>query len=142
MYSTHYQQKSVVAEIYKYMTSVSKNVYIDKSNDIVYKYNSTCHSTIKMKPIDVKSNTYIDSSKEINGKNPKLKVGDNVRLSKYKSVFAKGYTPNLSKEVFVIKKVKNTVPQTYVINDLNREEIIGTCYEKELQKNKSKTIQN
>ena len=82
------------------MTSVSKNVYIDKSNDIVYKYNSTCHSTIKMKPIDVKSNTYIDSSKEINGKNPKLKVGDNVRLSKYKSVFAKGYTRNWSEEVF------------------------------------------
>ena len=138
MYSTHYQQKSVVAEIYKYMTSVSKNVYIDKSNDIVYKYNSTCHSTIKMKPIDVKSNIYIDSSKEINGKNPKLKVGDNVRLSKYKSVFAKGYTRNWSEEVFVIKKVKNTVPWTYVINDLNGEEIIGTFYEKKLQKKKFK----
>ena len=142
MYSTHYQQKSVVAEIYKYMTSVSKNLDIDKSNDVVYKYNSTCHSTIKMKPIDVKSNTYIDSSKEINGKNPKLKVGDNVKLSKYKSVFAKGYTRNWSEEVFVIKKVKNTVPWTYVINDLNGEEIIGTFYAKELQKKNSKNIQN
>ena len=91
------------------MTSVSKNAYIDKTNDIVYKYNNACHSTIKMKPIDVKSNTYIDS-REINDKSPKFKIGDNVSLSKYKSVFAKGYTPNLFKEFFVIKKVKNTVP--------------------------------
>ena len=91
------------------MTSVSKNAYIDKTNDIVYKYNNACHSTIKMKPIDVKSNTYIDS-REINDKSPKFKIGDNVSLSKYKSVFAKGYTLNLSKEFFVIKKVKNTVP--------------------------------
>ena len=76
----------------------------------------------------------IDSGKEVNDKDPKFKVGDHVRISKYKNIFAKGYTPNWSEEVFVIKKVKNTVPWTYVINDLNGEEIIGTFYEKELQK--------
>ena len=76
-----------------------------------------------MKPTDVKSNTYIDSSKEINNKDPKFKIGDIVRISKYKNILAKGYTPNWS-EVFVSKKVKNTVEWTYVINDLNREEIL------------------
>ena len=83
-----------------------------------------------MKPIDIKSNTYIDSSKESNNKNPKLKIGDVVGISKYKNVFAKGYTPNQSEEVFVIKKVKITVSWTYVINDLNRDEVAGTFYEK------------
>ena len=96
-------------------------------------YNNTYHTTIKMKPIDVKDNTYINADKEINNKDHKFKVGDRVRISKYKSIFAKGYIPNRSEEVFVIKKVKNTVPWTYVINDLNGE-IIGTFYEKELQK--------
>ena len=67
-------------------------------------------------------------------KNPKFKVGDYVRISKYKNIFAKGYSPNWSEEIFVIKKIKNTVPWTYVINDLNGEEIIGSFYEKELQK--------
>ena len=143
MYSTHNEGKSVVAErfirtlkskIYKYMTSISKNVYIDKLDDIVDEYNNTYHTTIKMKPIDLKDNTYINTSKEINNKDPKFKVGDHVRISKYKNIFAKGYMPNWSEEVFVIKKVKNTIPWTYVINDLNGEEIIGTFYEKELQK--------
>ena len=87
-----------------------------------------------MKPVDVKSSTYFDSSKEINYKNPKFKIGDIVRISKYKNSFAKGYAPNQSEKVFVIKKVKNTVLQTYAINDFNREEITGTFYEKELQK--------
>ena len=87
-----------------------------------------------MKPIDVKDNTYINTGKETNDKYPKFKVGDSVRISKYKNNFAKGYTPNWSEEVFVIKKVKNTVPWTYVINDLSGEEIIGTFYEKESQK--------
>ena len=72
--------------------------------------------------------------KKTNDKDPKYKVGDRVRISKYKNIFAKGYTPNWSEEIFVIKKVKNTVPWTYVINDLNGEEIMGTFYEKELQK--------
>ena len=87
-----------------------------------------------MKPIDVNDNTYINIDKETNNKDPKFKVGDRVRTSKYKSIFAKGYTPNLSEEVFVIKKVKNTVPWTYVINDLSDDEITGTFYKKELQK--------
>ena len=142
MYSTHNEGKSVVAErfiktlkgkIYKYMTSISKNVYIDKLDDIVDEYNNAYHTTIKMKPIDVKDNTYVNADKEINNKDPKFKVGDHVRISKYKNIFAKGYMPNWSEEVFVIKKVKNTVPWTYVINDLNGEEITGTFYEKELQ---------
>ena len=93
-----------------------------------------------MKTVDVKDNTYIDFKKEVNDKDPKFKVGDNVRISKYKNIFAKRYTPNCSEEVFVIKKVKNTVPWTYVINDLNGEEIIGTFYEKELQKTNQKKI--
>ena len=87
-----------------------------------------------MKPIDVKVNTYINTDKETNDKDPKFKVGDRVRISKYKNIFSKGCTPNWSEEVFVIKKVKNTVPWTYVIKDLNGEEITGTFYEKELQK--------
>ena len=116
------------------MNSISKNVYIDKLDDIVDEYNNTHHTTIKMKPIDVKNNTYINANKEINNKDPKFKVGYRVRISKYKNIFAKGYMPNWSEEVFVIKKIKNTVPWTYVINDLNGEEIIGTFYEKELQK--------
>ena len=143
MCSTHNKRKSVVAErfirtlkskIYKYMTSISKNVYIDKLDDVVDKYNNTYHTTIKMKPIDVKDNTYINADKEINNKGPKFKVGDHVRISKYKNIFAKGYMPNWSEEVFVIEKVKNTVSWTYVINDLNGEEVTGIFYEKELQK--------
>ena len=119
MYSTHNEGKSVVAErfirtlkskIYKYMISISKNVYTDKLDDIVDEYNNTYHTTIKMKPTDVKDNTYINADKEIYNKDPKFKVGDPVRISKYKNIFAKGYMPNWSEEVFVIKKVKNTVP--------------------------------
>ena len=83
-----------------------------------------------MKPVDVKDNTYIDSSKEVNDKDPKFKVDDHVSISKYKNIFTKGYTPNWSEEVFVIKKVKNTVSWTHVINDMNGDEIIGTFYEK------------
>ena len=87
-----------------------------------------------MKPIAVKDNTYINTSKEINNKDPKFIVGDHVRISKHKNIFAKRYMPNWSEEVFVIKKLKNTVTWTYVINDLYDEEITGTFYEKELQK--------
>ena len=101
MYSTNNEGKSVIAErfirtlknkIYKYMTSIStsKNVYIDKLDDIVKKYNNTYHKSIKMKPFDVKDNTYIGFKKEVNDKNPKFKVGDQVRTSKYKNIFAKG----------------------------------------------------
>ena len=142
-YSTNNVGKSVFSErfmrtlknkIHKYMTAISKNVCIDKLDDIVKEYNNTYHTSIKMKPVDVKDNTYIDVKRETNDKNPKFKVGDHARISKYKTIFAKGYMPNGSEEVFIIKKVKNTVPWTYVINDLNGEEIIGTFYEKELQK--------
>ena len=117
------------------MTSVSKNVYIDELDDIVGEYNNTFHRTITMKPVDVKDNTYTDFEKKVNDKDPKFKIGDHVRISKYKNIFAKGYTPNWSEEVFVVSKIKNTVPWTYVINNLNGEEITGTFYEKELQKN-------
>ena len=96
-------------------------MYIDKLDDIVNKYNNTYLRTIKMKPVDVKSSTYIDSSKEVNDKDPKCKISDIVRISKYKNIFAKDYAPNWSEEVFVIKKVKNTVPWTYVISDLKDE---------------------
>ena len=135
MHSTHNEENYVVAErfmgtlknkIYKYMTSVSKNVYIDKLDDIVKRYNNTYHSTIKMKPTDLKWNTYIYSSKEINDKKSKFKVGDSVRISKYKNVFAKVYTPKCSEEVFVIKNVKKycviAVLKMHVIDDLNEEE--------------------
>ena len=116
------------------MTSISKNVYIDRLEDIVNEYNNTQHTRIKMKPFNVKDNTYIDFKKEVNDKDPKFKVGDHVRILKYKNIFAKGYMPNWSEEIFVIKKVKNTVPWTCVTNDLNGEEIVGTFYEKKLQK--------
>ena len=143
MYSTDNEGKSFIAErfirtlknkIYKYMTSVAKTVSIDKLGDIVNKYNNIYHSTIKMKAVHVNSNTYVESSKEINNKNPKFIVGDDPAISKYENIFAKGYTPNWSEEIFVIKKDKNTVPRTYVINDLNEEKIVGKFYENELQK--------
>ena len=129
MYSTHNEGKSVVAErfirtiknkIYKYMTSISKNVYTDKLDDLVHKYNNKKHRTIKLKPTDVKDNTYIDFGKEVNDNEPKFKVGDHMKISKYKNMFAKVCTPNWSEEVLVIKKIRKTVPWTYVIDDLNR----------------------
>ena len=106
------------------MTSISNNVYTDRLDDIVHRYNNKKHRTIKMKPIDVKDNTYIDFGKEVNDNDPKFKVGDHVRTSKYKNIFAKGYTPNWSEEVFVTKEIENTVPWTYVIKDLKGKEII------------------
>ena len=99
------------------MTSVLKIVCIDKLDDIVNKYNNTYHRTIKMKPVDVKKSTYINSTSEINDEDTKFKIGD-IRISKCKNIFAKGNFPNWSEEVFVIKKVKNTVPCTYVISAL------------------------
>ena len=115
MYLTLNEGKSNVAErfirnlktkIYKYMTSMSKYVYIDKLDDIVDDYNNTYHRTITMKPVDVKCNTYIDFEKEVSDEDPKFQVGDNVRISKYKKKNPKGYTPNCSEEVFMIKKLK------------------------------------
>ena len=151
MYSTHNEGKSVFVErfirtlknkIYKYMTWDSKNVYINKIDDIVNKHNNTYHNTIKMKPVDVKSNTYISFNKEINNNDPKFKIGDFVRISKLKKIFAKDYYPNWSEEVFLIKKVKNAVPWTYVISDLKGEEIVGTFHEDKLQKTNQKEFRS
>ena len=115
MYSTNHQGKSVLAErfirtlknkIYKHVEAVSKNVYIDKLDDIINECNNTYNRTIKMNLIKVKDDTYIDSIKDVNDKDPKFKVGDHVRISKYKNIFAKGYTPNRTKEVLRLKKLK------------------------------------
>ena len=143
MYSTYNEGKSVVAEIfirtlknklYKHMTATGKNVYYDVLDDVVNKYSNTKHSTIKIKPIDVKNNkrVFID---EHNEKDSKFKVGDRVRISRYKNIFAKGYAPNWSSEIFIVDKINDTVPYTYNLKDLNDEEIIGSFYDKELQKN-------
>ena len=134
MYSAHNEGKPAFAEqfirtlkhkIYIHMTSVSKNLYADKLEDIVDKYSNTYHRTIKVKPVDVKSNTDINSNTEINDKDPKFKIGDIIRIPKYKNIFAKGYVPNRSEEAFVITKDKNTVPWTYVLSNRNGEEIVG-----------------
>ena len=91
-----------------------------------------------MKPVDVKQSIYLDFNKAINDKDPKFKVDDNVRVPKYKSIFAKGYAPIWSEEVFIIKKVKNTVPWTHIISDFKGKEIVGTFYEKKSQKTNQK----
>ena len=139
MYSAHNEGKSVVAErfirtlknkIYKHMTAISKNVYFNVLNDIVDEYNNTYHKIIKMKPTDVRSDSFAEYNEESNEKDPKFKIGDHVRISKYKNIFAKGYAPNWSEDIFVVKKIKNTVPWTYVISDLIGEEIVGSFYEK------------
>ena len=128
MYSTHNEGKSVVTErfirtlknkIYRHMTTISKNVYFDVLDDIVDKYNNAYHRTIKMKLVDVKSGSFAEFNEEYNEKDPKFKVGDHVRISNYKNIFAKGYIPNWSEEVFVISKIQNTVSWTYVISNLN-----------------------
>ena len=133
MYSRYNEGKSVVAErfirtlknkIFKHMTAISRNVYFDVLDDIVLKYDNTVHRTIKMKPIEVMDVYYAEYNENLmelhsNEKDPKFKVGDNFRISKCKNIFAKGYTTNWSEEVFVINKIKDTVPGTYVISDLN-----------------------
>ena len=140
-YSTYNEGKSAVAEkfiktlknkIYKHMTAVLKD--FDVLDVIVDEYDNTFHKTIKIKPIDIKLDSYSVYNVESNEKDPKFKAGDHVRISKYENIFAKVYTPNWYEEVFAISKIKNTVPWTYVINDLNGEEIVGTSYERELQK--------
>ena len=87
-----------------------------------------------MKPVDVTFDSYAEYNEDSNKKGPKFNVGDHVRISKYKNIFAKGYTPNWPEEVFVLSKIKNTVPWTYLISDLKVEEITGSFYEKELEK--------
>ena len=143
MYSRYNEGKSAVAErlirtlknkIFKHMTAVSKNVYFDVLDDIVNKYNNTVHRSIIVKPVDVTSDSYAEYDEDSNLTKPKFQVGDHVRISKYKNIFAKGYTENWPEEVFVVSKNKNTVPRTYVISDLNGEKIAGSFYGKELQK--------
>ena len=143
MYSTYNEGKSVVAErfirtlknkLYKHKTATGKNVYYDVLDDVVNEYNNTKHSTIKMKPKDVGNNNkkvYID---EHNEKDSRFKIGDRVRISKFKNIFAKGYTPNWSIETFIVNKINDAVPNTYNFKDLNDEEIIGSFYDRELQK--------
>ena len=145
MYSTYNEGKSVVAErfirtlknkLYKHMTIAGKNVYYDVLDDVVNKYNNTKHSTIKMKPKDVGDNNkrvYID---EHNKKSARYNVGDRVRISKFKNIFAKGYTPNWSREIFIINEINDMVPYTYNLKYLNGEKIIGRFYDRELQKTK------
>ena len=142
-YSTYNEGKSVVAErfirtlknkLYKHMTATGKNVYYDVLDNIVNEYNNTKHNTIRMKPKDVGNNNkrvYID---EHNEKRSRFKVRDRVRISKFKNIFAKGYTPNWSREIFIVNKINDRVPYTYNIKDLNNEEIIGSFYDRELQK--------
>ena len=142
MYSTFNEGKSVVVEIfirtlknklYKHMTATGKNIYFDVLDHVVNEYNNTKQNTIKMKPKDVKNDNnrvYID---EYNKKSARYYVGDRVRISKFKNIFAEGYTPNWSKEIFVINKINDTVPYTYNLKDLNGEEIIGISYDRELQ---------
>ena len=116
------------------MTSVGKNVYYDVLDDIVEKYNGTINRSISVKPKDVRSDDKAVYVEESNKKSARFSVGDRVRISKFKNIFAKGCTPNWSKEIFVVNKVKNTVPWTYELKDLNGEDIIGSFYDKELQK--------
>ena len=122
------------------MTSISKNVYLNKLDDIVNKYNNAYHWTIKMKPVDKNPGMYFDFNKESNKEGPKFKVGDNVRISKYENIFGKVSIPNWTGEVFLMKNIKNIVPWTYVISDLKDEETVGRLYEKKLQKTNQKEL--
>ena len=142
MYSTYNEGKSVVAErfirtlknkLHKHMTATGKNVYYNVLDDVVNKYNNTKHSTIKMKPNIHLNEVYID---EHNEKDSKFKVGDRVRIYRHKNIFAKGYAPYCSSEIFIVNKINDTVPYTYNLKDLNDEEIIGSFYDKEFQKTK------
>ena len=147
MYSKFNEGKSVVAErfirtlknkIYKHMITISKKFYFNVLDDIVNRRNNTVHRSIKMKSIEVANGSYAEYNEESDKKSPKFKVNDHVRISKYKNIFAKGYVLNWSEEVFIVNKIKNTVPWAYTINDLNGEPITGTFYEKELQKTNQK----
>ena len=138
-HSPYNEKNSIFAEwfirtlknkIYQHITVVSGDPYFDFLDDIVNKYSSTVHTTVKIKPIDVTSNSYAEYNVHFNEKDPKFKVGDRVRKSKYKNSFANGYTQIWSEEVFVASKARNTFLRTYLISDLNG----GTFYEQELQK--------
>ena len=146
MYSTYNEDKSVVAErfirtlkhkLYKHVTATGKNVYYDVLDDVVNEYNNTKHNTIKMKLKDIKNDNkrvYID---EHNKKSARYNIGNRVRISKLKNIFAKEYTPNWSREIFIVNKINDTVPYTYNLKDLNGAEITGSFCDRDLQKTKS-----
>ena len=145
----HKEGKSVVAEkfirtlkkkIYKYMSSVSQNVHIDKLDDIVNKYSNTYHRTINMKLVDVKPNTDINSSQEINDKDPKFEMGNIVRISKYKNIFAKGYVPNWSEEVFVNKTSKTLFRRHVLIVILKAKKLLERFTKKDCKKQIEKRL--
>ena len=145
MYSTFNEGKSAVVDrfirtlknkLYKHMTAINKNVYYNVLDDVVNEYNNTKHNTIKIKPKDVgddNSRVYIEQH---NKKSARFNVGDRVRISKFKNIFTKGHTPNWSKEIFIVNKINDTVRWTYSLKDLNSEEILGSFYDRELQKTK------
>ena len=149
MYSTHNKEKFVVAEIfirtlknkiYKYMASIPKNEYIGKFNDIINKYNDTYNSTIKMKPVDLKSSTYIKTNKEINDKDPRFKIGDIVRISKHKNIFVKGNVLNWSEEVFGLLKKLKTLYSRYMLVVILKTKKLLECLTKMNCKKKSKKL--
>ena len=146
MYSTYNEGKPVIAarfirtlknKIFKHMTAISQMCQMI----LLINTNNTVHRTIKMKPIEITSDSYAEYNKDSNEKDPKSKVGDHVRISKYKNIFVKGYAPNWSEEVFGVSKTKNTVPWTTAISDLNGEEVTRSFYEKELQKTSQKNLE-
>ena len=120
------------------MTAINQNISFDALNDIVDKYNNAVHKLLKWNLLKLRVILMPNITKNLIKKNPKFKVGDNVRISKYKNVFAKGYTPNWSEEDFINNKIKNIVPWTYAISDLNDEEITESFYGKELKKTSQK----
>ena len=149
MYSTHNKEKFVVAEIfirtlknkiYKYMASIPKNEYIGKFNDIINKYNDTYNSKIKMKPVDLKSSTYIKTNKEINDKDPRFKIGDIVRISKHKNIFVKGNVLNWSEEVFGLLKKLKTLYSRYMLVVILKTKKLLECLTKMNCKKKSKKL--
>ena len=130
MYSTYNEGKSVVAErfirtlknkIFKHMTAISKNVYFDVLDDIVNKYNNTVHRTIKMKPIDVTSDSYAEYNEDSNKNGCKFKVGDRVKISACRKTFAKGYTQNWSEKAFISSKMVNQLMEIFMKNNCKKQ---------------------
>ena len=148
IYSTHNEEKSIAAErfirtlknkIHKYMTSISKNLYIYKSDDMVNKYNNTCPKKIKMKPVYLKSDTYINFSKKTNDKDPKFKIDGIVRISKCKTIFGNSYSPNWCEEFFWLKKLKKLFRGQFLLVILKVKQLFK-CFAKKWPKNKYKRV--
>ena len=103
------------------MTAVSKNVYFDVLDDIVNKYNNTVHRTIKMKPIDVTSDSYAEYNEDSNKNGCKFKVGDRVKISACRKTFAKGYTQNWSEKAFISSKMVNQLMEIFMKNNCKKQ---------------------